>query len=350
MMGNTSYNQRKRVPPQAMLCVIVLFIFGATPARSQPDPWTAYSPSLQDFSVLFQGVPEAKASTSAKGIEVRSYTSPFGACIYGVAVYSYPQNFFPGWNGFPNTFLDHSQKVQLGAMQLALRTGSEHAVAQQDFPGREFTGDGDKYSVRWRISLSGTPPGSLAEYHLKVLCLKEADIEQQSSPFMASFKILASAPQPAPWKQYSSSADHFTALFPSDPQISTPTGANGLPTRQYTATFGTSSYLVGVVVYPYNSVDYTGFPNSMLDATQQGSLTAAHMTLRNGSENVLAQQGKPGREYIGEGPSNTVKTRILLRGKPPQEITVYQMIVVSPKQFEAELLAKQFLDSFQILD
>ena len=330
-----------------MFWMVIAIACGNTLASAQSNAWRLYESPTHDFSVQLPGTPEVAESTK-KGIESRSATSMLGGCSYRVDAYVYSTNYFLNWNGFPTTFLDDSQRTQLGGMNL--RALSQRAVSLQGYPGREFAGDNEKFVLKQRIYLWGGPPERFVEYHLKTFCLKGYEDQQQSDQFLDSFQILASAPHATTWKEFSSSLDHFSVMYPGDPQTTTPVGANGLPMRLYTVRYGTSEYTVGVVTYPYNSIDYTGFPNTMLDTTQRGSLAAAVLTLRDGSQRSITVQGRPGREYLGQGPAISVKARIILRGKPPQAITVYQAIVASPKEFDLEPLATKFLESFQIID
>ncbi|HXR40516.1 MAG TPA: hypothetical protein VN776_15550 [Terracidiphilus sp.] len=151
--------------------------------------------------------------------------------------------------------------------------------------------------------------------------------------------LAAQTPQ---WKPFSSSTDGFSALFPSEPELTrnnVPVGSTTYELHSYVTEAGGTALYVGVCDYGASGV--AADPTEMLAGAKKGAVE--HMSAHLLSEKKISLDTAHGVAFEAESDKLHITARIYMAGG-----VLYQTMVASPLN-EAYADAARFLDSFQLL-
>lgn len=174
--------------------------------------------------------------------------------------------------------------------------------------------------------------------------VRRAGLVSMAALFLWCTAAVAQTTPTAPeWKSHSYAADGFSAIFPSEPQVSKKdisTGAGTVELRSYIVEAGDVALFIGVT--DFGSALAGKGPDEVLDGAKGGALenSKSHIV---GTPRKITLGVYPGLEFDSEGDTAHFHARIYLVGT-----TLYQTLVVTSLHvpYAGE---ERFLDSFQLI-
>jgi hypothetical protein len=156
--------------------------------------------------------------------------------------------------------------------------------------------------------------------------------------FLLAAVLAAQAPQ---WKAFSSSADGFRAMFPTEPEVSkdnVPVGSESFELHSYLSEAGSTALYVAVCDYGPKAA--AADPQALLANAKNGAVSnmSAHVL----TEKKIALDANPGVEFEAESDKLHVTARMYISGG-----VLFQTMVATPLNEKFADTAR-FLDSFGI--